>query len=95
MAALCNVLARIGSATVNYTLNRLCMFCDSRSVMQSAPRYALLAAAIFGANTMLLMPLTDALHLNRYAAKLIVELLLFTVSWAVQKAAVFAGCLTE
>ena len=92
---LCNILARIVSATVNYTLNRRYVFRDSRGVMQSAPRYALLAAAILGANTLLLMLLAGVLHLNRYAAKLIVEILLFAVSWAVQKTAVFARRRTE
>ena len=37
------------------------------------------------------MLLADVLHLNRYAAKLATETLLFLVSWTVQKYAVFAG----
>ena len=36
------------------------------------------------------MLLVDALHLNRYVAKLTTELILFVVSWAVQKFGVFS-----
>ena len=88
---LCNVLARIVSASVNYALNRRYVFRDKNSVMQSAPRYALLAGAILCANTLILMLLADVLHLNRYAAKLATGALLFLVSWTEQKYAVFAG----
>ena len=85
------MLAHIVSASVNYALNRRYVFRDKNSVMQSAPRYALLAGAILCANTLILMLLADVLHLNRYAAKLATEALLFIVSWTVQKYAVFAG----
>lgn len=87
---LCNVLARLVSASVNYSLNRKYVFRDSGSVARSAPRYALLAAAILAANTLVLMLLADGLGLNRYAAKLITEGLLFFVSWTVQRFGVFA-----
>ena len=84
------MLARIVSASVNYALNRRYVFRDKNSMMQSAPRYALLAGAILCANTLILMLLVDALHLNRYVAKLTTELILFIVSWAVQKFGVFS-----
>ena len=88
---LCNVLARIVSASVNYLLNRRYVFHDQGSVKQSAPRYALLACTILGANTLILMLLADGWKVNRYAAKLMTEILLFAVSWAVQKSAVFVS----
>ena len=87
---LCNILARLVSASVNYTINRRYVFRDQGRVSRSAPRYALLALGILCANTLILMLLVDALHLNRYVAKLTTELILFVVSWAVQKFGVFS-----
>lgn len=90
MLGVCNVLARIVSASVNYALNRRYVFHDQNGVMHSAPRYALLAAAILCVNTLLLKLLVNVACVNRFAAKIIVEVVLFIASWTIQKFAVFA-----
>ena len=49
-----NVLARVASATFNYTLNRRYVFRSDEGVSTTAPRYAMLAASILAVNTLLL-----------------------------------------
>ncbi len=89
LTLLCNVVARLFSATVNFTVNRRLVFCSKEPLLQSALRYTLLAAGILVCNTALLHLLTAVLHLNPFGAKLLVEVLLFAVSWLVQRSLVF------
>lgn len=84
-----NVLARIVSAAVNFSLNRKYVFRDRGGWRSAALRYGLLALAILAGNTLLLAALTLALGLNRFAAKLAAELLLFFVSFRAQRSFVF------
>ena len=87
--ALSNVLARIVSGTVNYTLNRKLVFDSRAKVARSLAQYAALACGILALNTLLLWLLATVLGFNRYAAKVLVELLLFLVSYFVQKRWIF------
>lgn len=84
-----NVGARIVSASVNYTINRKLVFQSKAHVVRSAVQYAALAAVILIGNTIVLSVLTDYLGVNRYAAKLITELLFFLMSWLVQRKVIF------
>lgn len=86
---LSNVLARIGSATANYTINRNIVFRNRESVAKTAPQYFALAAGILCANTALLSFLTTGLGANAYLAKILVEILFFFVSWTVQRFWIF------
>lgn len=86
-----NVCARLVSATLNYTLNRVVVFKSTESVASTAPRYALLAASILAVNTAAVALLTGVFHMPAPIAKLIVECLLFAASWIVQHRAVFVG----
>ncbi len=86
-----NVGARIVSACVNYTLNRKLVFQSKACVVHSAVQYAVLAGAILAGNTIILGFLTDYLGINQYAAKLITELLFFSLSWFVQRMVIFRG----
>ena len=86
-----NIIARLASATLNYTLNRTVVFRSTESVRETAPRYALLAASILAANTVAVSFLTGVVHVPPLIAKLLVECVLFAVSWAVQHRAVFVG----
>ena len=52
-------------------------------------QYAALAAGILIGNTVVLSVLADYLGVNRYAAKLITELLFFLMSWLVQRKVIF------
>jgi putative flippase GtrA len=83
-----NVLARIGSATLNYNLNKRYVFRDARPAKHSALRYALLATGILLGNTLLLTWLTR-IGGNAYLAKIAVEVLFFIVSYTLQRAIVF------
>lgn len=84
-----NIGARIVSASVNYTINRKLVFQSKAHVVRSAVQYAVLAGAILASNTIVLSFLADYLRINRYAAKLITELLFFFLSWLVQRKVIF------
>ena len=84
-----NVVARIISSSFNYIMNRKFVFCSDNSRMKSVVSYALLAIFILICNTFLLYLLIDKLFFNKFGAKFIVELLLFFVSWSVQKNIIF------
>lgn len=86
---LANVGARFVSAMVNYTINRKLVFKSNAPAASSAVRYFLLAAALLVCNTLILTMLVGGLGVNRFAAKILVELFLFFVSWFVQKRVVF------
>lgn len=85
---LSNVIARVVSASANYTLNRKVVFKSKNSIAKSALQYFLLAAAILACNTGLLKLLTY-LNVNEYAAKILVEIVMFSVSWLVQHKIIF------
>ena len=84
-----NIGARIVSASVNYTINRRLVFQSKAHLIRSVFQYAVLAAGILIGNTIVLSFLTDYLGINRYAAKLITELLFFLLSWLVQRKVIF------
>ncbi|MDO5519919.1 MAG: bifunctional glycosyltransferase family 2/GtrA family protein [bacterium] len=86
---LSNVIARIVSASVNYTINKKLVFQSKEGIVASALKYALLAAALLLVNTGLLSLFVGQFGANQYAAKILVELLLFVISLFVQKTYVF------
>ena len=83
-----NVIARIISATVNFTVNRRFVFQSRESVGRSAVKYFLLAAVILAGNTLVLNALVGA-GLHKMLAKLITELFFFLFSWMIQRLLVF------
>ena len=87
--ALSNILARVVSASVNYSVNRRYVFRDRNSIAQSLPHYILLAACILSANTLILMVLTEKLCMNHYLAKIFTEVALFCLSWGFQRCFIF------
>lgn len=86
---LSNVLARIISATFNYSLNKLIVFKKKGELAQTFLGYCLLAIGILAANTALLHVFVNIVSINTYAAKLLVEAILFAVSWTVQRFVIF------
>jgi glycosyltransferase involved in cell wall biosynthesis len=84
-----NVAARIISASVNFTINKKFVFKSSGSTVRSAVMYFLLASFILAGNTLLLGFLVEYLGVNKYAGKLITEIIFFTLSWLVQKFLIF------
>lgn len=83
-----NILSRVVSATFNYNVNRNIVFNNDDSRYKSGSMYLLLALVILICNT-LLLSLFVSLGINSLLAKVIVEVLLFSVSWKVQKKLIF------
>ena len=83
-----NILARVVSSYFNYNLNKNMVFKDKNKVSKSIFKYYLLAIAILLVNTLLLVLLTS-LGMDKFVAKLIIELVLFVVSYFVQKRFIF------
>ena len=86
---ICNVLARVISATVNYLLNKFIVFKKKGKTAQTFLAYCMLAIGILAGNTLLLHVLVSFAHLNTYVAKVIVEAIMFVVSWIVQRFVIF------
>ena len=84
-----NIGARVVSAGVNFTLNRKYVFKSEKNVVKSAAEYFLLAVLILAGNTLVLSFLVNTLLFDRFAAKLLTEILFFTVSWLIQKFFIF------
>lgn len=85
----CNVIARIISASVNFTINYKLVFKSKEKVWIAILKYALLAIFILGCNTALLWLLVEKAGMNKYLAKVIVEITMFITSWLVQRLFVF------
>ena len=84
-----NIGARLVSGTANYTMNRRLVFKSRTGFAKSALQYLLLAAFILAGNTIVLSTLAGTLGINRFAAKLITEIIFFAISWTVQKYVIF------
>lgn len=85
------VAARLVSASINFAINRHLVFARGRDVpwRTAAARYLSLAAVLLAANFGLLTALTDT-GMALWAAKVLTDATLFVVSFAVQRAVVFA-----
>lgn len=84
-----NVVARVISASVNYSLNKRYVFRDERKGYKQVIQYILLAILIIIINTIMLRGLVNYLDVNKYIAKVMVELLMLFISWIVQKKIIF------
>lgn len=84
-----NVTARIVSASVNFTVNKRFVFKNNDGILKTSIQYFLLAAGIMTCNTVLLSILVSVLGWNKFGAKILTELLFFTMSWIVQKHLIF------
>ena len=84
------VIARLLSASVNFTLNRRLVFAaGSRPLWPAARRYAVLAAGILAANLALMELLTPLLG-SVVVAKILTEVTLFLASYCLQRRLVFS-----
>lgn len=83
-----NVVARIISASFNFTINRHLVFERNTPVVRDALGYALLALGILVGNTLLLNLLTF-LAVTPLIAKILTELAFFCMSFWVQKHVIF------
>lgn len=84
--------ARALSATVNFLLNRRLVFRAGTAggLRRQALRYGALALVLLGSNYLLILALTG-LGVGLLPAKIVAEVTLFAVSYAVQRGVVFAG----
>ena len=87
--SLANVIARMVSSVVNFTLNRKFVFKSKTNLFKSALSYFLLAAAILAGNTAVMYLFTEVWSIYPMVAKVITEIAFFFVSWVVQKFIVF------
>ena len=78
------LLARVISATVNFTINKKLVFKSSGGWKSELGKYALLAVCILAVNILLLDLFTLGIGIPLAVSKLIVEVLLFAVSFVVQ-----------
>lgn len=84
-----NVLARVISGSVNFTVNHRLVFHSERVWWRAALRYAALSAGILAANTVVLSLLVHHAGWSPYVAKIATELAFFFVAWGVQRTVVF------
>ncbi len=84
-----NLIARVFSASANFSINRSLVFNDDERLPKSIGKYILLASGILLMNTVILYFLTQVLLLNPYAGKILTELILFFFSFILQKCFVF------
>ena len=85
----CNIIARVISASVNFTINYKIVFKSEAKVWKAILKYTGLALFILGCNTLFLWLLVNQAGMNQYVAKIIVEVTMFIVSWIVQRLFVF------
>lgn len=83
-----NILARIISATVNYSINKTIVFKSNRKTFKTFTEYFLLAGIILILNT-LLLNIVVKIGVNLFVAKILVEIVLFILSWSIQKKRIF------
>ena len=81
--------ARIVSATVNFCVNRSVVFKGNEKLGRAAVKYIALAACILAANYALMHLMTISLGWSLALSKIIVEVLLFAVSFVVQGKVVY------
>ncbi|MBQ3934458.1 MAG: GtrA family protein, partial [Clostridia bacterium] len=85
------VIARVVSASVNFTINRKIVFNEREKgpLLQSILKYAALALIILTANSGLIHLLTQVLGWNPYLSKILVEIVLFVTNWLIQRNLVY------
>lgn len=86
---LSNIGARIVSSITNYTINRKYVFKSDKNIGKSALQYFALAALILAGNTAILTVLTGVFGIGSLVAKVITEVILFSLSWLVQRYVIF------
>ena len=82
-----NVIARAISSTINYIINKNIVFKSNKNIAKSLLEYYGLVIFILLINTLLLNLLS--IIINPILAKLIIEIVLFIISWLVQKKLIF------
>ena len=85
----CHAIARVVSASVNFTINYHLVFKKRETLWKAMLKYTGLAIFILFAGMGLLWLLAEYWAWNPYLAKILVEVTMFIVSWLVQRLFVF------
>ena len=88
-----NAFARIISLHFNFFINKKFVFEEGKGGKTSSKEYFSylgLAAFIFVMNTLILRGIVETFHINAIIAKILTEVILFTLSYLVQKKLVFS-----
>ncbi len=86
------VAARMISSAVNFTVNRRIVFRSRKPLRKELWRYYALVLLILAVNSGIIYLLNIVCNLPLIPAKLITELILFFVSFVIQKTVVFKNC---
>lgn len=86
---LANTIARLSSSICNFNLNKILVFNNKESRTKTGAGYFSLAIVLFACDTALLYLFHELLGVNLYFVKILVGVLLFFVSWFVQKHFIF------
>lgn len=86
---LSNIIARLGSGTFNYLLNRNLVFKDKQNAHKTFLEYFLLAVGILLANNIVLFFYANILTISVWLAKVLTEVTLFLISLTVQTKWIF------
>lgn len=86
---LANGIARVTSSIFNYSTNKKLVFKNDDSILKTGTGYFSLAVVLFILDTLLIRLFYAVFSLNLLIVKIIVGILLFTVSWMVQKRFIF------
>ncbi len=84
-----NIVARIISSSVNFTINRRFVFKSNESLKKSAAQFFTLAAFILACNSVVLNFLANILNINHYIAKIMTEMFFFVFNFTIQNFVIF------
>ena len=85
----CHAIARVVSASVNFTINYHLVFKKTETLWKAILKYIGLAIFILFGGMGLLWLFTELWGWNPYLAKIVVEVTMFIISWLVQRLFVF------
>ena len=86
---LSNIVARIISSITNFSINKNIVFKEKSNLKKQILKYFSLVIIILFLNTTLLKLISHII--NPYLSKLIIELILFILSYLIQKKYIFKG----
>ncbi len=84
-----NIVARLISSTVNFTINRRFVFKSSQSLQRSAAQFYTLVAVVLACNSIVLNFLANVLNINHYIAKILTEMFFFAFNYTIQNFVIF------
>ncbi len=84
-----NIVARVISSSVNFTINRKFVFKSNQSLQKSVAQFFTLAGVILACNSVVLNFLANVLDINHYLAKIFTEMFFFAFNYTIQNFVIF------